>query len=277
MKFLDGLSEDIRRNLLEQLRVLWTHTSTAIEGNTLTLGETAFVLSEGLTIQGKSLKDHRDIEGHASAIDFMYGLVQQDEITGSDLFALHRLVITEPVFDVYKPAGGWKKENNSASIMIDHQLRSIEFSDHWKIPEIMERWLQMLNAEIQPPKEPEEILKSYARLHVSLASIHPFYDGNGRIARLISNLPCLKAGYPPIIIANERRYDYIRTLAEYQSVHGVPDRHTVLIHEDAPFHGFCSFCRECWQGSLFLVEQAHILQKGREERLRQDLAPAGPG
>ena len=276
MKFLDGLSEDIRKNLLEQLRVLWTHTSTAIEGNTLTLGETAFVLSEGLTIQGKPLKDHRDIEGHARAVDFMYGLAQQNEIVADDLFALHKLVITEPIVDVYKPIGAWKKENNSTSITVDGRLTVVEFSDHWKIPEIMGRWLRMLNAEIRSPKETGDVLRSYARLHVSLVCIHPFYDGNGRIARLIANLPCLRAGFPPIIIDKERRYDYIRTLVEYQLVNGVPDRDTPLIHEDAGFHKFCAFCEECRQSSMTLVDQAHSLQKDRERRIREDLGGAEP-
>lgn len=174
MKFLEGLAEDIRKTLLEQLRVLWTHASTAIEGNTLTLGETAFVLSEGLTITGKPLKDHRDIEGHARAVDLMYGLVQRPEITEVDLFDLHKLVITEPILDVYKPVGGWKKENNSTSVTVNDQLRIIEFSDHWETPQLMERWLKLLNGEIQTPKGPAEILKSYARLHISFVAIHPF-------------------------------------------------------------------------------------------------------
>ena len=55
--FLDGLDRDILDTLIAQLRNLWTHTSTAIEGNTLTLGETAFVIEEGLTISGKPLKE----------------------------------------------------------------------------------------------------------------------------------------------------------------------------------------------------------------------------
>ncbi|CAK8719934.1 hypothetical protein LDFHOB_09360 [Candidatus Electronema aureum] len=63
-----NLDADIRAALLIQLRDLWTHTSTAIEGNSLTLGETAFVLREGLTIAGKPLKDHQDVVGHARAI-----------------------------------------------------------------------------------------------------------------------------------------------------------------------------------------------------------------
>jgi Fic family protein len=69
--FLQNLDNDIRDALLKQLRNLWTHTSTAIEGNTLTLGETAFVLEEGLTISGKPLKDQQEVVGHARAIDLI--------------------------------------------------------------------------------------------------------------------------------------------------------------------------------------------------------------
>jgi hypothetical protein len=94
-----------------------------------------------------------------------------------------------------------KKENNSTSVTVNNQLKIIDFSDFWEVPQLMERWLRMLNEEIQIPKEPPEILKSYARLHVSFAAIHPFGDGNGRIARLVANLP----GHPPIIIEKERR------------------------------------------------------------------------
>lgn len=267
MKFLEGLADDIKKNLLEQLRVLWTHTSTAIEGNVLTLGETAFVLREGLTIRGKPLKDHRDIEGHARAVDLMYGLIQKQEIAKQDLFDLHKLVITEPVFDVYKPIGDWKKENNSTGIPVDNKTRFIEFSDFWEVPELMERWIKMLNEEIQPHEEAEEVLKSYARLHLSFSCIHPFWDGNGRIVRLISNLPCLKAGHPPVIIAKEKRYDYIMALTDYTLTHGVPSRDTPLVHEEAAFDKFRFFCEKSWQESRTLVKDAHVLQQKRSHRL----------
>lgn len=267
MKFLDGLPEDIRNNLLEQLRVLWTHTSTAIEGNSLTLGETAFVLKEGLTISGKPLKDHRDIEGHARAVDLMLGLVQKEQIGESDLFDLHKLVVSEHIVDVYKPSGDWKKENNSTIVAVNDQMKTIEFSDHWEVPDLMERWLPMLNSEIRTPKEPQDALKSYARLHVSFVCIHPFRDGNGRIARLIGNLPCLKAGYPPIIIDKEKRYDYITALAEYSLTHGAPSRDTEIIYEGPGFDKFVTLCKHCWQSSLNLVEQARGLQRKRNERL----------
>ena len=73
--FIKDLDNDIREALLVQLRNLWTHTSTAIEGNTLTLGETAFVLEEGLTISGKPLKDHEEVVGHDKAIDIVYDFI----------------------------------------------------------------------------------------------------------------------------------------------------------------------------------------------------------
>lgn len=274
MKFLEGLHEDIKKDLLEQLRTLWTHTSTAIEGNTLTLGETAFVLREGLTISGKPLKDHLDVEGHARAVDLMYELVKKDEITADDLFTLHKLVITQPVFDAYKPVGDWKKENNSANVVINNQLKAFEFSDFWEVPRLMERWLEILNREIQTPKEPKEIVRSYARLHVSFVSIHPFWDGNGRIARLVSNLPCLKAGYPPIVIEKERRFDYITALAEYTGTRGVPSLNTPLIHEDAFFDKFCAFCEQCWQSTVTLVAQARVMQQNREQRQSKAKIPS---
>jgi len=67
LNFLHGLDNDLKQSLIKHLRDLWTHTSTAIEGNTLSLGETAFVIEEGLTVSGKPLKDHEEVVGHAIA------------------------------------------------------------------------------------------------------------------------------------------------------------------------------------------------------------------
>jgi len=273
MRFLEGLSEDIKKNLLEQLRVSWTHTSTAIEGNTLTLGETAFVLSEGLTINGKPLKDHRDVEGHARAVDVLYNFVGKDEIIEADLFDLHRLVISEHILDFYKPVGGWKRENNSTNITVDGKQTMIEYSNHWEVPKLMKHWLDMLNTEIKSSNERQDALKAYAKLHVSFAGIHPFWDGNGRIARLVSNLPCLKAGFPPIIIAKEKRYDYIMALAEYQLSHGAPSLKTELVQEGPLFDKFIAFCEQNWRTSLVLVGQAQALQRNRDKKARNAFTP----
>lgn len=70
--FLKGLDADLQTSVLNQLRDLWTYNSTAIEGNTLTLSDTHFVLEQGLTISGKPIKEHQEIIGHASAIELLY-------------------------------------------------------------------------------------------------------------------------------------------------------------------------------------------------------------
>ena len=129
----------------------------------------------------------------------------------------------------------------------------------------MKRWLELLNQEITSARERHDLLNSYTRLHLSFVSIHPFWDGNGRIARLIANLPCLKAGYPPIIIAKENRYEYIVSLAEYQLAHGVPSRTTELVQEGVQFQTFSDFCQRNWSLSLELVEQAQAIQRNRKE------------
>ncbi|MBF0530466.1 MAG: Fic family protein [Deltaproteobacteria bacterium] len=275
MRFLERLSNDIKKNLLEELRVLWTHTSTSIEGNTLTLGETAFVLSEGLTIHGKPLKDHRDIQGHARAVDLLLGLVKKDQFTAQDIFDLHCLAIDEQILDVYKPVGAWKKENNSTNIVFDGKQTIVEFSNYWEVPELMSRWLDLLNAEVQGRKTPEDVLRSYVRLHLSFISIHPFWDGNGRIARLVSNLPCFKSGYPPIIIEKEKRYEYITAIADYQLANGVPSLKTHLVHEDSSSDKFYLICKQGWEKSQTLVEQAHNLQQTRNNAVQKPSGSRG--
>lgn len=116
--FYDGLDEDIQAILLAQIRNLWTHASTAIEGNTLTLGDTAFVLEEGLTVSGKSLKDHQEVYGHSRAIELVYRFLACDKLGKQDIFDLHKAVLTECVVDIYKPVGAWKKESNFTSFVM---------------------------------------------------------------------------------------------------------------------------------------------------------------
>ena len=141
-RFYDGLDPDLKNALLAQIRNLWTHTSTAIEGNQLTLGETDFVLSEGLTIAGKPLKDHREVVGHARAIDLVYGLLDRDALTERDLIDLHRAVLSDVVIDMLSPAGGWKREPNSTNAVApDGRQIIVEFPAPDRVPVLMASWL----------------------------------------------------------------------------------------------------------------------------------------
>ena len=116
LTFLENLDPDLRKALMVQIRNLWTYASTAIEGNSLTLGETAFVLEEGLTVAGKPLRDHEEVVGHARAIDLIYEILQEGGgFTEEALFAMHRAVQIEAVLDLYKPLGKWKNQPNSSA------------------------------------------------------------------------------------------------------------------------------------------------------------------
>ena len=208
LSFLEGLDGDICKALMAQLRNLWTHTSTAIEGNTLTLCETAFVLEEGLTISGKPLKDHEEVVGHARAIDFVYDLIRREsDLTEKDLFDLHKAVQTERIFDVYKPVGAWKVEPNSTVVVSGDTQTIFEYAFPKDVPELMQSWLALFQETCKENVvKKEAALTAYVYLHVSFVRIHPFWDGNGRMARLIANVPVIRAGYPPIIIPKERRH-----------------------------------------------------------------------
>ena len=61
----------------------------------------------------------------------------------------------------------------------------------------------------------DEAVSTYVDLHASFVGVHPFADGNGRLARLLANIPMLEAGYPPLILPRKRRAEYMRTLAAW--------------------------------------------------------------
>jgi Fic family protein len=265
MRFLDGLDNDIRKALLAQLRDLWTHTSTALEGNTLTLGETAFVLEEGLTVAGKPLKDHQEVAGHARAIDLLYRLLEQNRpIAEADLFKLHRAVQVETITDIYSPVGAWKPEpNGTHATTADGRQVFIDYAKPADVPALMAHWLEQLNASLAAPGDESTALAAYASLHLGLVRIHPFADGNGRMARLLANLPVLKAGYPPIVIDRSRRREYLQCLSGYDLEAGTAKAGQPLLPSSTKLDAFRQFCGECWQATWNLLEQARRQQAGR--------------
>lgn len=267
LEFLKNLDQDLRAALLAQLRNLWTHSSTALEGNTLTLGETAFVLEEGLTISGKPLKDHVEITGHARAIDLVYRLTEKGiDLTEHDFFALHRAVQTEQIVDVYKPVGAWKVEPNSTVIVDGDKQVIFEYASPRDVPTLMKAWQDFfarINKGIALDKE--NALSFYAELHAAFVRIHPFWDGNGRMARLLANIPVLKAGFPPIIIPKEHRREYIQALSKYHLAVGTIKADDDLLPAIDRLDDFKRFCQESWFESLKLVDEVHKQQRQRRQ------------
>lgn len=203
----------------EKLMMEWTYDSNAIEGSTLTLGETIFFLREGLTVEGKPLKDFVDARNHADAINFLYDVISdQRPITEGLIKEINALLLkgveyTDAVDLTGKKTrkkatpGQYKKAPNTV-IQLDGTIH--EYTDPLHVTTEMEELIAWINGHI----DSEHGLITGAVAHYNLARIHPFDDGNGRGARLSMNLIFMKKGLPPAVIRNEQRRRYLDTLAK---------------------------------------------------------------
>ena len=266
LKALEGLDRDLQQSLLSQIRDLWTHSSTALEGNTLTLGETKFVIEEGLTVSGKPLKDHQEVMGHARAIELVYeGL--GGTVIPSYLFEVHRAVQSEIVADIYKPYGAWKVEpNGTYAVTQEGRQTFIEYAVPEDVPALMTEWLAELNRLAAEHLSENGAVDAYARLHLGFVHVHPFWDGNGRMARLLSNIPVLRSGHLPVVIDVRDRKEYIDILAQYELVSGQLTAETGVWPAEAQEAPFRAFCQRSYQATRHLVEQASEQQAKRSRR-----------
>lgn len=264
--FYEGLSPDIREQLLKQIAAAWTHDSTAIEGNTLTLGETVKVLELGLTIGGKPLRDHLEVYGHARAIDLVYRMLRQTAITEEDLFALHRAVMEPSPVDALNPVGSWKRTANGTTGVVDGKSVYMEYADPSDVPHLMAQWITCFNRTLDTPRRPPDTLAAYVRAHAGFVRIHPFFDGNGRVARLVANLPVVRGGHPPIVVPAERRSEYIDLLWEYQNAAGKIRRDSPLAPPHPALERFAALLAGAWRHTLSLVETARAREAERAAR-----------
>lgn len=210
------LPPEIVEVLDKKFKIDWTYHSNAIEGNTLSLQETTFFLQEGLTSKGKTLKEYLETENHAEAIEFLRGVVRDNRIiTESLIKELHALLLKSIDYIWIGPRdnrvkkriypGTYKTQPNHV-ITIDGSIHY--YTDPVHVPEEMEKLTSFMNQN----KEGYHPVELAAIVHHRLVAIHPFDDGNGRVARLLMNLILMRAGYPPIVIKNETREDYYVSL-----------------------------------------------------------------
>ncbi len=187
--------------LREALAVEWTFHSNAIEGSTMTLKETRLVLEAGVTIGGKSLREHFEVLNHRDAIEYVEALAAGDEpITPFHVRQIHRLVQAR-IDD--ESAGQYR--------LLPVRIAGASFMppEAWEVPAAMDDWGTWLDATAGtlPPIERAAIT------HHRLVAIHPFIDGNGRTARLVQNLLLMREGYPPAVIQRTNRRQYYTALA----------------------------------------------------------------
>ncbi len=189
----------------EEFSVEFTYNTNAIEGNTLTLQETALVL-QGITIDKKPLKDHLEVIGHKEAFSFVCNLVSQKaELSEWNIKQIHSLVLS---FD---------QENKGTYRRIP--VRILGAKQVPAQPYLIQSKMEQLIIDYN--QNTENIITKLARFHIEFEGIHPFIDGNGRTGRLLINLELMKAGYPPIDIKFTDRLAYYKAFDEYHTKHNI--------------------------------------------------------
>ena len=192
------IPKETLKSLKESINLEWTYNSNGIEGNTLTLRETQVVL-EGITVGGKSIKEHLEAINHEKAILYLDDLVKdKNPITEWNIKNIHQLILKDIDND---NAGRYRKEN------VTIKGATHVPPDYIKIPELMEKLILNYNTW----NEYHPIIKAVL-LHGELVKIHPFVDGNGRTSRLLMNLDLMNSGYNPVIIKKESRLKYYEAL-----------------------------------------------------------------
>jgi len=231
-----------KEQLLKQLKVIWTYNSNAIEGNTLSKGDTSFIIENGLTIQGKSISEHNQVLGHSRAIDLIYAMLEKESINEEDLFLLHKAIQTEIVIDSEKPNGAYKAVPNGRWIEINGKDEHIYYPHPDVMEHLMHIWFKDYADIGRKIVSEKEVIKRYTDMHITFAGIHPFWDGNGRLARLVSNLPLLKNNYLPIVISNKNRQTYIKLLSNYNLTSPQLDVNTKeLLEENEAYQSILAF------------------------------------
>ena len=190
-----------QERLLENFMINYTYNSNAIEGNTLTLSETAMVILQGVTIDKKPLREHLEVVGHKDAFDYIV-LLSKNILPLSErvIRDIHNLVlIDKPDFrGVYR------------RIRVIIAGASHTPPDPAQVPNLMQDLLLAYENDTRHP------IEKIAEFHVLFERIHPFADGNGRTGRLILNLELIKAGYQPVDIKFADRNKYIEALDVYE-------------------------------------------------------------
>ncbi|MBS7232722.1 Fic family protein [Flavobacterium psychroterrae] len=210
---LDSYRQYDSYRITQALELEYTFESNRIEGNTMTLRETDMVINEGLTISGKSMREHLEAINHHEAIGYIKDLMQRNvSLNERDLLSIHNLILRGIIPE---DAGRYRKVQvmikGSTHMPPQPFLVAKQMEDYFI-------WYEINKNKLHP-------IILAAEMHEKLVTIHPFIDGNGRASRLVMNLILLQKGY---IIANikgdnDTKMQYYQTLETAQTKNNKED------------------------------------------------------
>jgi Fic family protein len=218
---LRPISEDAEKRIMQKFRLDWNYHSNAIEGNQLTYGETISFLMHGLTAKGKPFKDHLDLRGHNDAINYLFQILTDGRgFTEIDIRELHKIILVEPYTSRAITSHGQATQKiieigkyKTTPNHVQTQTGEIHYyATPEETPALMNDLMQWLHkASCDKTIHPVVIA---ALFHHRFVAIHPFSDGNGRMARILMNLILMQQRHLPVIVPKKDRNDYYDALAK---------------------------------------------------------------
>lgn len=217
---LQPIQSDRERRLWQKLRLEWNYHSNHIEGNTLTYGETVLLLLHGQTHGNHTLREYEEMKAHDVGIEHLRNLAaDRDRLIGpGDIRDLNRIILKEPYWKPTQTPDG----QPTRSKVIPGEYKTLpnsvltatgeifEYAPPMEVPARIQAVVDWLAEALTAEKPP--LLQIAAKLHHDFVLIHPFDDGNGRVARMLVNYLFLREGYPPIVLPTEEKSDYLTAL-----------------------------------------------------------------
>ncbi|MBC7390495.1 MAG: Fic family protein, partial [Opitutaceae bacterium] len=195
----ERFSEEVLKRVNYKFRLDWNFYSNAMEGNTLTEKETRSVMINNITLEGKPLKDVLEMKGHDEVITEILKIGKSEiRLSEKRIKEIHKAIMREDDPEQQKKIGIWKKENN---YLYNYQNERFDFLPVDEVPEAMHNLHNWINAELDKVyngkiSQLEAVVLAF-EFHIRYIAIHPFYDGNGRTARIFMNLLLISLGFPP--------------------------------------------------------------------------------
>ncbi len=225
---LQPLDEQTRFRISQRFTIDFNYNSNHIEGNTLTYGQTELLLLFGKVIGEAEMKDYEEMKASNVGLKMMEveALLQDKPLTQNFIRQLHQTLLRED-YTVYRQmpngeytsytvhAGQYKTRPNS---VITRTGERFEYASPEETPALMTDLVDWYNqAEQEGVMTPVELA---ALFHYRYIRIHPFEDGNGRIARLLVNYILSRHNYPMIVVRSRKKQEYINALSASDKVVG---------------------------------------------------------
>jgi Fic family protein len=219
------LSPELLNKINYKFRLEWNYTSNSMEGNSLTKRETRTVMVGLVDVNDKPIKDVMEIRQHDAVISTIMKMGKGElNISEKRVREIHKGIMYEEDPEKLKYVGEWKNTDN---YLYNSAGERFDFVSHTEVKERIHLLINWLNTEkekiAQGKKEATHPAILAFNFHLDYLTIHPFYDGNGRTARILSNLILIAYGYPPLYIKEEEKQKYYQYLTDIQSYGGSPD------------------------------------------------------